>query len=302
MKVIDHDEGGKATMGVGMRGSEGIALKDSKEAEVKNRLEEYSRQIRWDIVRMIGLAGSGHPGGSLSCVESLVCLYFYKMNHDPNDPEFPDRDRFVLSKGHAAPALYAVLAKSGYFDREELWRLRRLGSFLQGHPDSKITPGVEISTGSLGQGLSAACGMALGLRMDGMRARVYVIIGDGESQEGAIWESAMLAGHHRLDNLVVILDCNGLQIDGKCCDVISLGDVGSKWRAFGWEVQEVDGHDVLALCRALDNTDGARGPNLIIADTVKGKGVSFMENAVEFHGKAPTQEEMEKALKEIEES
>jgi len=289
-------------MGVSLQGSEGIDLERAEEAELRKKLEEISKQIRWDVVRMIGLAGSGHPGGSLSCVEALVCLYFYKMKHDPTNPSWPERDRFVLSKGHAAPTLYAVLARCGYFDREELWRLRRLGSFLQGHPDRLSTPGVEISTGSLGQGFSAACGMALGLRLDGLSSRVYALIGDGESQEGGIWEGAMLAGHHRLDSLVAILDCNGMQIDGRCCDVVSLGDVASKWRAFGWEVQEVDGHDVMELCRALDNTDGAQGPSLIIADTVKGKGVSFMENVVEFHGKAPTPEEMERALKEIERS
>jgi transketolase len=279
-----------------------MTLRNTEEAERREILEKISKEVRWDIVRMIGLAQSGHPGGSLSCVESLVCLYFYKMNHRPEDPSWPERDRFVLSKGHAAPTLYAVLARSGYFDREELWRLRRLGSMLQGHPDCLRTPGVEISTGSLGQGLSAACGMALGLRMDGSSSRVYAVIGDGESQEGGIWEAAMLAGHHCLGNLVAILDNNGMQIDGSCCDVVSLGDLASKWRSFGWEVREVDGHDVLELCRALDETDGASRPSMIIAHTVKGKGVSFMENAVEFHGKAPTPEEMERALREIEES
>ncbi|MDI7251194.1 MAG: transketolase [Actinomycetota bacterium] len=265
-------------------------------------METISRELRKDIVRMIGLAGSGHPGGSLSCVEILACLYFYKMKHRPEEPDWPLRDRFVLSKGHAAPALYAALAWSGYFDREELWRLRRLGSMLQGHPDRLRTPGVEISTGSLGQGLSAACGMALGLRMDGLPCRVYALIGDGESQEGGIWEAAMLAAHQRLDNLTAILDNNGLQIDGRCCEVVSLGDLPAKWRSFGWEVQEVDGHDVLEICEALDRADEAAGPGIIIAHTVKGKGVSFMENNVDFHGKAPTREEMEKALRELEEA
>jgi len=289
-------------MGVHLRGSEGIDLKETGEQEIKGKLENVSKDLRWDIVRMIGLAGSGHPGGSLSCVEILACLYFYKMNHNPQDPEWPYRDRFVLSKGHAAPALYAVLAKCGYFDREELWRLRRLGAMLQGHPDRLRTPGVEVSTGSLGQGLSAACGIALGLRMDQSPSRVYAVIGDGESQEGGIWEAAMLAAHHNLDQLVAILDNNGLQIDGRCCDVVALGDVAAKWRAFGWEVQEVDGHDVLEICRALDRADEASRPSMIIAHTVKGKGVSFMENNVDFHGKAPTPEEMERALKEIERS
>ena len=289
-------------MGVHLRGSEGTVLKDTEEGEIRSRLETIAREVRWDVVRMIGLAGSGHPGGSLSCVEALVCLYFYKMNHDARQPGWPHRDRFVLSKGHAAPALYAVLARCGYFDRDELWRLRRLGSMLQGHPDCRRTPGVEVSTGSLGQGLAAACGIAIGLRMEGSASRVYALIGDGESQEGGIWEAAMLAGHQCLDNLVSILDNNGMQIDGRCCEVVDLGDVAAKWRSFGWEVEEVDGHDVVEICRALDRADAASRPAMIVAHTVKGKGVSFMENNVDFHGKAPTQEEMERALKEIERS
>lgn len=283
-----------------MRRPEGAAAREVDEKELREYLENIAREVRWDIVRMIGLAGSGHPGGSLSCADILVCLYFHKINHDPKRPDWRHRDRFVLSKGHAAPALYAVLARSGYFDRDELWKLRRLGSMLQGHPDRLKTPGVEISTGSLGQGLAAAVGMALGLRMDGNPARVYALIGDGESQEGGIWEAAMLAGHQRLDNLTAILDNNGLQIDGRCCDVVGLGDVSAKWKAFGWEVLEVDGHDVLDICSALDEAEGFQRPCMIVAHTVKGKGVSFMENNVDFHGKAPTPEEMEKALKEIE--
>ena len=288
-------------MALYLQGSEGMDLKQAQEAEIRNHLESISKEIRWDIVRMIGLAESGHPGGSLSCVESLVCLYFYKINHNPKAPEWPLRDRFVLSKGHAAPALYAVLAKCGYFERDELWRLRRLGAMLQGHPDNR-TPGVEVSTGSLGQGLSVACGIAAGLVMDKSSSKVYALIGDGESQEGGIWEAAMLAGHHCLDNLIVILDNNGMQIDGSCCDIISLGDLASKWRSFDWDVQEVDGHDVLELCHALDKAVSASRPSMIIAHTVKGKGVSFMENNLDFHGKAPTLEEMERALKEIEHS
>ncbi len=273
----------------------------TKEEEERGRyLEEIARQVRWDIVRMIGLAQSGHPGGSLSCADILVCLYFQAMNHDPGRPDWSGRDRFVLSKGHAAPALYAVLARCGYFERDELWRLRQLGSILQGHPDRLKTPGVEISTGSLGQGLAAACGMALGLRMEANPARVYALIGDGESQEGGIWEAAMLAGHHCLDNLTAILDLNGLQIDGCCCEVVSLGDVSAKWRSFGWEVDEVNGHDMVEICRALVRARAQTRPGIIIAHTVKGKGVSFMENNVDFHGKAPSAEEMERALKEIE--
>jgi transketolase len=270
--------------------------------ELRARLEGICKEVRWDIVRMIGLAKSGHPGGSLSCVEALVSLYYYKMSHRPDQPDWLDRDRFVLSKGHAAPTLYAVLARCGYFSREELWSLRQLGAMLQGHPDSKSTPGVEISTGSLGQGLAAANGMALGLRLEGRGSQVYCVIGDGESQEGQIWEAAMLASHYCLNNLTVILDHNGLQIDGACGEVMSLGDLTAKWRAFGWEVQDIDGHDVLEVCRALDRAGSAGGPAMIVARTVKGKGVSFMENAVDFHGKAPSAEEMERALKEIEES
>ncbi len=282
---------------------EGVVLLNGQlDDAARAKLEGTCKEVRSDIVRMIGLAASGHPGGSLSCVEALVSLYFYKMNHRPDQPDWPDRDRFVLSKGHAAPALYAVLARCGYFPREELWSLRKLGAMLQGHPDCKTTPGVEISTGSLGQGLAAANGMALGLRLDGRASHVYCIIGDGESQEGQIWEAAMLAAHYCLDNLTVILDHNGLQIDGACCDVMSLGDLAAKWRAFGWEVQEIDGNDIGEVCRALDVASEADGPALILARTIKGKGVSFMENAVGFHGKAPTLEEMERAIKEIEES
>lgn len=274
---------------------------EGRAGELREKLEAIAKEMRLDIVRMIGLAGSGHPGGSLSCVEILVSLYFYKMRHRPDDPTWPERDRFVLSKGHAAPALYAVLARCGYFDREELWGLRKLGYMLQGHP-SMNTPGVEICTGSLGQGLAAATGMALAARLDNLDYRAFALIGDGESQEGEIWESAMFAAHHRVNNLVGILDRNRLQIDGPCCDVMELEPLADKWRAFGWKVQEVDGHDVLEICRALDSTDALAGPYMIIAHTVKGKGVSFMENVVDFHGKAPTPEEMERALKEIEES
>jgi transketolase len=274
-------------------------LKSQAEEGRLDELAGICRELRRDIIRMIGLAGSGHPGGSLSCVEILASLYFYKMRHRPQEPGWPGRDRFVLSKGHAAPALYAVLARCGYFSREELWKLRRLGSMLQGHPDSKRTPGVEISTGSLGQGLAAACGMALALRLDKSESRVYCLVGDGESQEGQIWEASMLASHYCLDNLVAVLDHNGLQIDGACCEVMDLGDVSAKWRAFGWAVQEVDGHDLGQLCRALDLADEADRPCMIVARTVKGKGVSFMENNVSFHGKAPTAEEMERALREL---
>ncbi len=270
-------------------------------AELKQRLDAICKELRLDIVKMIGKAASGHPGGSLSCVEIVASLYFYKMRHRPEDPAWPERDRFVLSKGHAAPTLYATLARCGYFDREELWSLRQLGCMLQGHPSNK-TPGVEICTGSLGQGLAAATGMALAARLDERDYRVFALIGDGESQEGEIWESAMFAAHHGVNNLVGICDRNRLQIDGACCDVMDLEPLADKWRAFGWNVIEVDGHNVLEICSALDSTDPRKGPYMIIAHTVKGKGVSFMENVVDFHGKAPSAEETERALKEIEES
>jgi transketolase len=287
-------------MAIPVKRSEGAVLRQVEGEELRSELTDIAREVRSDIVRMIGLAQSGHPGGSLSCADILVCLYFHAMNHDPKQPRWRYRDRFVLSKGHAAPALYAVLARSGYFDRDELWRLRQLGSILQGHPDRLKTPGIEISTGSLGQGLSAACGIALGLRIDGNPARVYALIGDGESQEGEIWEAAMLAAHQNLDKLTAILDNNGLQIDGSCCDVVGLGDIAAKWRAFGWEVEEIDGHDVLEICGAMERAASVDRPVMIVAHTVKGKGVSFMENNVDFHGKAPTPEEMERAIKEIE--
>lgn len=251
---------------------------------------------------MTGLAGSGHPGGSLSSVEILVTLYGVVMRHDPRRPDWPDRDRFVLSKGHAAPALYAVLAESGYFDVSVLRTLRRLDSALQGHPDMRRTPGVEMSTGSLGMGLAMGNGMALGVRLDGRPSRVYVLLGDGECDSGPVWEAAMAAAHYELDNVVAVVDRNGMQIDGTTEAVMQLEDLGQKWRAFGWNVIEVaHGHSIQALQAAFALArETKRVPSVIIAHTVKGKGVSFMEKApLDFHGKAPSPVQVEQALAEL---
>ncbi len=268
--------------------------------ELREFLEEKAKIIRRDIIKMICEAGSGHPGGSLSAADVVATLYFHHMRHRPDEPNWPDRDRFVLSKGHACPVLYAALAESGYFPKETLWTLRKFGSILQGHPDMRKVPGVEISSGSLGLGLAAANGMALGAKIDGKDYNVYVMIGDGESQEGVVWEASMFAAHYKLDNLVAILDFNGLQIDGKVCEVMGISPVTDKWKAFGWEVMEIDGHNVLEIADALKKADAVKGkPTMIVARTVKGKCVSFMENVVDFHGKAPTKEEMEIALKEL---
>ncbi|MEW6243557.1 MAG: transketolase [Bacillota bacterium] len=263
-------------------------------------LASIASRVRRHIIRTIHQAGSGHPGGSLSCVEILVALYFSQMRIRPNEPEWEDRDRLVLSKGHACPALYAVLAERGFFPVEELDSLRKLGSMLQGHPDMKRTPGVEASTGSLGQGLSQAVGMALALKLDGSPARVYVLLGDGEVQEGQVWEAAMAAAHYRLDNLTAILDLNGLQIDGRIDDVMSPLPLLDKWKAFNWAVHQCDGHDLDALTAALSWADGVKGaPAIIVAKTVKGRGVSFMENVADWHGKAPDAEKTRAALSEL---
>ncbi|MDO8963254.1 MAG: transketolase [Coriobacteriia bacterium] len=266
-------------------------------------------RMRRDIIEMVGAAGSGHPGGSLSSVEILATLYFGVMKHDPANPAMPDRDRFVLSKGHAAPVLYAVLAEAGYFPREELVTLRKLGSRLQGHPDARKTPGVEVSTGSLGQGLALANGMALALRLDANAAgrdagegpTVYCLLGDGELQEGEVWEAAMLAAHYCLDNVVAIVDLNGMQIDGPTCEVMDVGDVEAKFAAFGWHVVTCDGHDLEELADAFAAARAySDGPAVIVADTVKGKGVSFMEGLCDWHGKAPNAEQCATALSELE--
>ncbi len=259
--------------------------------------------MRIDIVKMIAEAGSGHPGGSLSCADILTALYFGGvLNHDPARPDDPARDRFILCKGHAAPALYAALAQAGYFPREELATLRKLGSKLQGHPDMHLVPGVEASTGSLGQGLSIASGIACGLRIDGNPAHVFALLGDGECEEGQVWEAAMFAAHEKLGNLVAIVDANGLQIDGPVTDVVQTGTLASKFEAFGWDVSHVDGHDIDALVDLLSRLKGQGGdvPHAVIARTVKGKGVSFMENQVGWHGKAPNGDQLKEALSELE--
>ncbi len=265
-------------------------------------LEIRALDVREDIVSMIAEAGSGHPGGSLSCADILCALYFGSvMDYTADDPHKADRDRFILSKGHAAPALYAVLARAGFFPSSELKTLRKLGSRLQGHPDMRLVPGVEASTGSLGQGLSIACGMALGLAMDGFPSTVFALLGDGECQEGQVWEAAMYAAHMDLDNLVAIIDHNGLQIDGRVVDVCNPESITDKFASFGWQVQEVDGHDMGALVRTLSKAKAHRSgqPKAIVAKTVKGRGVSFMEDQASWHGKATDPDQTARALKEI---
>ncbi|MEW6570960.1 MAG: transketolase [Nitrospirota bacterium] len=263
-------------------------------------LKEKARNLRIDILKMLTDAGSGHTGGSLSAADIVAALYFYKIRHDPGEPRWTERDRFILSKGHAAPLLYAALALCGYFDKALLKTLRKLGSPLQGHPCSTMLPGVEISTGSLGQGLSIANGIALGLRLDGLISRVYCLLGDGEIQEGQVWEAAMTASHYRLDNLCAIIDNNGLQIDGYCCDVMQIEPIVLKWEAFGWHVIDINGHDMKAIVNALDEAETIKNkPTMIVARTIKGKGVSFFEGKARYHGIAPTKEELDMALKEI---
>ncbi|MDD3890242.1 MAG: transketolase [Syntrophomonadaceae bacterium] len=262
---------------------------------------EKARIMRRDIVTMLGEAGSGHTGGSLSAADIVACLYFWEMNIDPDKPRWEDRDRFVLSKGHAAPVLYAALAEKGFFPREELMGLRKLGSPLQGHPDRKKLAGVEASTGSLGQGISWSVGMGLAGKMDKKDFRVYALLGDGELQEGIVWEAAMAAAHYKLDNLVAFVDNNGLQIDGRVDEVMSPLPIPDKFRAFGWEVLEIDGHDCRQIMEALNQARTIKGkPTAVIARTIKGKGCSFMENRAEWHGTAPNKEQVEKALSELE--
>jgi len=260
-------------------------------------LQEKARCLRVDIVRMLHRSKSGHTGGSLSVIDLVTVLYYHKMRHKPEDPQWPGRDRLVLSKGHAAPAQYVALADSGYFPREDLMMLRRLGSHLQGHPDSKGTPGVEVCTGSLGQGLSMANGMALGLRLDKSASRVYAILGDGELQEGQVWEAVMAAAHYRLDNLCILIDANGLQIDGEVAKVMNVEPIAAKFAAFGCHVIEVDGHDIAAIIAALAEAEQTKGrPTAVVARTVKGKGVSFFENKASYHGVTPSDDELPKAL------
>ena len=269
------------------------------------RLASIARDCRVQIIRMLTHAGSGHPGGSLSVIDILTTLYFARMRYDPKRPDWPDRDRLVLSKGHCVPAIYCCMAKAGYFPESQLITLRKLGSPLQGHPDRVMLPGIEAATGSLGQGLSMAMGMALGLRLDGRPSRVYCVLGDGETQEGQVWEAAMEAPKlgqpdHPLDNLCVILDYNGIQLDDFVKKVLDLEPVLEKWKAFGWPVIEIDGHDVAQIAKSLDQAEAIKGrPTFVVAHTVKGKSVSFMENNPEWHGKAPKPPEGIRAIREI---
>ena len=265
-----------------------------------NFLKQTAAKIRLGVLEGVHAASSGHPGGSLSIADIITYLYFEEMNVNANDPKADDRDRFVLSKGHTAPALYAALALKGYFDASELSKLRQVDSFLQGHPDMKGTPGIDMSTGSLGLGISTACGMALAAKIDGKSYRTYTIVGDGESQEGQVWEAAMFAAHYKLDNLCVIIDWNGLQIDGPVTEVMNPTPHDKKLEAFGFHVISIDGHDFEQIEAALNEAKTVKGkPTAIIARTVKGKGVSFMENQVGWHGSAPNDEQYEKAVAEI---
>jgi transketolase len=269
------------------------------DAQVKE-LEEKAKQIRRLIIQMLVKAGSGHPGGSLSATDLITVLFFTLLKHNPKDPAWPDRDRFHMSKGHCAPLWYAVLAESGYFPKDKLMTLRQLGSILQGHPDRR-TPGIDVASGSLGQGLSVGLGMSLAAKIDKKDYRVYVLLGDGEIQEGNIWEAAMAISHYKCDQLCAILDCNGFQIDGKTKDIMNLEPIVAKWQAFGWHTVEIDGHNIKQILAAYQEAKETKGkPSIIIAHTIKGKGVSFMENVLDFHGRAPTKEEAEKALKELE--
>ena len=277
--------------------SDPMAYYDEK--KIRN-LEILAVKIRRYIIEMLYRAASGHPGGSLSAVDAIVALYFAHMKHNPKNPDDPDRDRFILSKGHAAPALYAVLAEAGYFPIEELYHLREINHMLQGHPVNLYTPGIEASTGSLGHGLSFGNGVALAGKLDKKSYHVYVMLGDGELDEGQVWEAAAAASHYKLDNLTAMVDRNYLQIDGSTEDVMRLESIRERWQAFGWNVIEVDGHDIPEILRALDESDNKENmPSIIILNTVKGKGVSFMENNVDFHGVPPNEMERNLALEEL---
>lgn len=263
-------------------------------------LKTLCTEVRRDIVKMTAAAGSGHPGGSLSSVELLVGLYFAKMQHDPQRPTWADRDRFILSKGHVAPVLYSVLARSGYFPVEELLTLRKLGSRLQGHPHMLALPGLDSSSGSLGQGLSQANGLALAARLNQQDHRLYCLLGDGELQEGQVWEAVMTAAHYKLSNVCAIVDHNNLQIDGTVEEVLGLEPLIDKWKAFNWHVVSIDGHDIEQVLAAYDEAASVKDkPTVIIAKTIKGKGVSFMENIAGWHGRAPKEDELAKALAEL---
>jgi transketolase len=264
------------------------------------KLRATAARLRADIIRMIARAGSGHNGGSLSAIDPITYLYFHQMRIDPAEPRWPERDRFVLSKGHCCPALYAALAERGYFAKEVLWTLRDIGSRLQGHPDMTKTPGVDMTTGSLGQGISAAVGIALGGKLDRKDYRVYCMIGDGELQEGQVWEAAMAAAHHKLDNLTLIIDNNRLETDGPTKGIMNVEPIAPRWQAFGWDACEVDGHDFRQIHEAMQNCLLAQGrPSVIVANTIKGKGVSFMENNPDWHAGPTNAEQTAQALREI---
>ena len=265
-----------------------------------NNLKSIAAKIRLGALEAVHAAASGHPGGSLSIADIMAYLYFEEMNVKADDPKWADRDRFVLSKGHTAPALYATLALKGFFSSDELKKLRQVDSFLQGHPDMKGTPGVDMSTGSLGLGISTACGMALAAKIDGKDYRTYTIVGDGESEEGQVWEAAMFAAHYKLDNLCAFVDFNGLQIDGAITDVMNSTPIDEKFKAFGWNVIVIDGHDFNQIEKAVEEAKATKGqPTMVVCKTTKGKGVSFMENQAGWHGKAPNAEEYEKAVAEL---
>lgn len=265
-----------------------------------NELEAIARKLRRHVINMISTAGSGHPGGSLSAADIVTALYFDILKHDAANPHWPDRDRFILSKGHAAPVLYAALAECGYFPLDWLTTLRKTGTCLQGHTDSLLTPGVDVSAGSLGQGLSIGIGMALAARLDNRDYRTYVLLGDGECDEGQVWEAAMFAPNYKLDNLTAIVDFNTLQLDGRTGDIMDLEPFVAKWAAFKWEVIEINGHDMQQILSAIEQARTVQGkPTVIVAHTIKGKGVSFMENNVDWHGKAPNKSETEIALREL---
>jgi len=260
-----------------------------------------AKKLRRHVITMTATAGSGHPGGSLSAADIITALYFKVLRHSPQNPKWPDRDRFILSKGHAAPILYAALAETGYFPVAELATLRKLNSHLQGHADRKFTPGVEMSSGSLGMGLSFAIGVALAARLDSKAYRTCVLLSDGECEEGQTWEAALSAAHFKLDNLTAIVDYNGIQLSGWIRDIMNLEPFTQKWQAFGWHTIDIDGHDFDQILSSYKEAEKIKGkPIVIVAHTIKGKGVSFMENNVAFHGKAPTREEAERALKELE--
>lgn len=263
-------------------------------------LAQKAADIRVDIIREVHAAASGHPGGSLSASDIVTVLYFHEMNIDPADPQKADRDKFVLSKGHAAPVQYAAMAERGYFPKEELLTLRKLGSRLQGHPSMKMLPGIEMSTGSLGQGVGVAVGMAMANKLDGKDGRIYTLLGDGEIQEGLVWEAAMAAAHYKLDNLCAIVDWNGLQIDGKNEDVMNVKPIDEKFKAFGWNVIEIDGHNLEEIVEAFERARACKGrPTMILAKTHKGYGVSFMTDNAGWHGKAPSDDQAKQAVEEL---